>query len=206
VSGADSRPPVSTEPTFPSSDPAYYLSVRGLGNSTPPNSPAPAVSASIHAADGTRLLTVWGLDEMPGVDGQEVWDQDDLTVDKRFHLVPAARLLITLPPTNDRLVLRRLDIEKALDRLGSQALFVKTPSVLHAKAGVLLEHQMDARSQAGGVRYTLSDGPDGMRVSPSGKLTWVAPKETTGESVKAVVTVSDASGREQFHTLTIQVH
>jgi hypothetical protein len=31
--------------------------------------------------------------------------------DKRYHFVPAADLLITVPPTNDRLVLRRLRLE-----------------------------------------------------------------------------------------------
>ncbi|MGO9601597.1 MAG: WD40 repeat domain-containing protein [Isosphaeraceae bacterium] len=209
VSGPNPRPPLSAELTFPSSDPAYYLSVRQQEER--PNRPLHRLTASVHAADGTRLLTVWGLDEMNVLamnvlSGLVTRDQDDSTVDKRFHLLPAARLLITLPPTNDRLVLRRLDIEKALDRLGSQALFVKTPAALHAKAGVLLEHQMHARSQAGGVQYTLTDGPDGMRVSPSGKLTWVAPKEMTRETARAVVAVADASGREQFHALTIQVH
>jgi hypothetical protein len=35
---------------------------------------------------------------------------------------------------------------------------------------------------------------------------WVSQKGMAGESVKAVVSVSDASGREQFHAMTIHVH
>jgi hypothetical protein len=31
----------------------------------------------------------------------------DLTFDKRVHLIPAARLVITVPASNDRLVLHR---------------------------------------------------------------------------------------------------
>ena len=36
----------------------------------------------------------------------------DFTIDKRFHLVPAAGLLITIPVTDDRLVLRRIDLSE----------------------------------------------------------------------------------------------
>ncbi len=45
VRGSDSRPPTSPEMTIPSSDPAYYLSVRGLGESRSPNQPRGAVTA-----------------------------------------------------------------------------------------------------------------------------------------------------------------
>jgi hypothetical protein len=37
----------------------------------------------------------------------EEWIKHDFTFDKRVHLVPEARLLITIPASNDRLVLHR---------------------------------------------------------------------------------------------------
>ncbi len=117
--------------SMPSSDPSYFLTVSGLpdfvtgrGDSSfsflcPP--PGAAVTASIHAmVDGSRLLSIDGLDEMK----VEIEDQQkivtesyatDFTLDKRFHLIPQAHLFITIPRTNDCLVLRRLDIEAALD-------------------------------------------------------------------------------------------
>ena len=77
------------------------------------------MTASVHsAADGTPLLIVKDLDEMEGARPNESWIKDDFTVEKRFHLIPAANLLITIPYTNDRLVLRRLDVRKAVDSLG----------------------------------------------------------------------------------------
>jgi WD40 repeat protein len=204
--GSDSRPPTSPALTIPSTDPVYYLSINGLNQNRSPNSPATAVTASVHAAsDGTRLLTVQQLDEMKGVGNSEAWIADDFTNEKRFHLIPAARLLITIPPTNDRLVLRRLDIEKALDQLRVDTLIVTTPSNLHAEAGKVLHHRIEARSKAGGLRYALADGPDGLTVSPTGELTWTPPRRPVGDTVKAVVTVADPSGRERFHTITIRV-
>jgi hypothetical protein len=216
VSGSelDARSINPPEPAIPSPDPAFYLSIRGLGPSGLPYRPGPAipgapvagpvVAASVHAVDGAKLLTVAGLNEMRGANALEN-NADDFTIDKRFHLVPAAKLLITVPPSNDRLVLRRLDIVRALDKLGTQALLVTSPSSLRARAETRLEHQVEARSKSGGLKYTLADGPDGLKVAPDGKVTWTPPKEASGQTAKAIVTIVEPSGREQFHTLMIRV-
>ena len=37
-----------------------------------------------------------------------------MTIDKRFHFIPAANLLVTVPPSNDRLVLRRLCLDEGI--------------------------------------------------------------------------------------------
>jgi hypothetical protein len=115
------KPPVPHEQTLPSSDPAYYLSISGLVGTAPvsrqgPTSSSGGVKTSIHAtSSGARLLTVGGLSEMADApaedrrtDGTRIIS--DFTIDKRFHLVPAAGLLITIPVANDRLVLRRIDL------------------------------------------------------------------------------------------------
>ena len=86
---------------------------------------------------------------MSGAGDNESSIQGDFTVEKRFHLVPAANLLITIPFTNDRLVLRTLDIGKALDELGGDYFFVTSPSNLHTKADKAVHHQIEARFQSG---------------------------------------------------------
>jgi hypothetical protein len=133
VRGGDSRPGSIPELTIPSTDPAYYLNIDDLGGNAAPRTGGATttakVTAAVHAAgDGTRLLTVKDLDEMNGANQNESSIQDDLTVDKRFHFVPAGNLLVTIPFSNDRLVLRRLDVRKALDkrRYSSSALRTKT--------------------------------------------------------------------------------
>jgi hypothetical protein len=78
---------------------------------------------------------------------------------------------------------------------------------LYAEAGKSVEHQIEARSKAGGLHFTLTQGPDGLAVSPTGKLTWQPPKSLAGtDAVTAVVTVADASGNERFHKLWIRVN
>jgi hypothetical protein len=119
VRATDPRSPGISELAIPSNDPAYYLSINGLAQNGAPNSALKGVTTSVHsAADGTRLLVVKDLDEMNGTTPNESWIKDDFTVEKRFHFIPAANLLITIPFTNDRLLLRRLDISKAGDAIG----------------------------------------------------------------------------------------
>jgi hypothetical protein len=155
--------------------------MNGLSGNIPPNAvggQVPArITASLHAAsDATRLLTVRDLDEMDGARNNESWIQDDFTVEKRFHFVPAANLLVTIPLTNDRLVLGRIDVRQALDKFGRDYLVVTTRSKLCATAGETFNHQNEAFSKAGGIRYTVKQGPDGLTVSETGETTWLPPK------------------------------
>jgi len=86
---------------LPTTDPRFDISLRAADTIT-----------LLRAADGTRILTVTALDEMNGALQQGDIVRDGISLENRYHVVPAGRLLVTIPPTNDRLVLRRLDIEK----------------------------------------------------------------------------------------------
>jgi hypothetical protein len=183
-----------------------------LGGNTNPHErnglPSSSLSVSVHAAcDGARLISVKELDEMGSSATNESSIPDDFTVDKRFHLVPPADLLITIPFSNDRLVLRRLDIGKALDQLGSEDILVTSPSTLFAEVGKALNHQINARSKAGGIRYEVTRRLAGMTVSSTGMVAWL-PKSTpaAGDFFAATVRIVDSSGQTRIHTLKIRVH
>jgi hypothetical protein len=85
---------------FPTTDPRFDISLRAADTIT-----------LLRAADGTRISTVTGLDEMNGTLQQGDIVRDGISLENRYHIVPTAKLLMTSPPTNDRLVLRRLDVE-----------------------------------------------------------------------------------------------
>jgi Trypsin-like peptidase domain len=109
--------------TYPGSDPvgrylpacqgAYYLHL-GSGP-RPPNVPAQQRGLAIHKLGLDRpLLEIANL-ELPGPDDPLL--KHGFTFDKRFHLVPQAKLLIVIPSSNDRLILHRVDLEQALEKL-----------------------------------------------------------------------------------------
>jgi len=212
----EGKPAAPPEPSMPSCEPAFYLKISGLIWTDPaarqgPTSASGGVRASVHdTQSGNRLLTVVGLSEMADVvpeDRRPDYTRviTDFTIDKRFHLVPAAGLFITIPATNDRLVLRRLDLGEALDRTGEDYLIVNSTPVLAAKVGQKLEHQIVAKSKKGGLSFSLAEGPQGLTVGPEGKVTWLPPQTLRGEEVNAAVTVKAASGQERIHHLRILV-
>ena len=102
--------------------------------------------------------------------------------------------------------LRRLEIDKALEQAGADDLFVTSPLLLFVTAGDRLDHQIVARSRKGGIKYSLTNGPDGLTVTPDGKVGWLVPGSLEGQEVEAVVTVEDATGQERFRKITIKIH
>jgi S1-C subfamily serine protease len=108
------------EPALPACHGDYYLSLpssdrpgQGPMQRFPPRRPGapqpsqpPAEKSATIAVHSLRndkpIATVPHLDlPAPG----EEWIKHDLTFDKRIHLIPEARLIITIPASNDRLVL-----------------------------------------------------------------------------------------------------
>jgi hypothetical protein len=67
---------------------------------------------------------------------------DPLALDKRFHFIPDAKLEIHIPMSNDRLVLKRLDIEAALEKSGIDYLFITSHAPGTAKRGATFRYQL----------------------------------------------------------------
>jgi Putative Ig domain len=188
---------------IPSADPAYYLSV--VGFSTPWNSTRGPVRVSVHAADGSYLLTVRDLDEMEGPVPTSAGASSNFTSEKRYHFIPSAKLLITVPFSNDRVVLRRLDIEKALQELAPSYLIVTSPPNLAATAGKPFHHQIEVKSSKSKLNYTRLSGPEGLSVSPEGEINWPSPSRSRAKNVTAVISVTDDTGNKRVHTVWIHV-
>jgi len=152
-------------------------------------------SISLYTTTDKRLLlTLPKLEELGG----DYWD-----IEKQIFLVPAAKLLVTIPSSRDRLFLRRFDLVAQLNKSGIDYLFVSTipPAVFHK--GQIYAYQMDVKSKHGGVKYILDSGPPGMTLSKTGRLQWaVSPGETSAEE-HVIVRVQDSTGQEIYHTFRI---
>jgi hypothetical protein len=126
-----------------------------------------------------------------------------ITPDKRFHFVPDARLVIGIPTTNDRLILQQFDLLKALKDAAIDYLFVTSSPITSAAKNSNYIDQIQVESKRGDVAFSLESGPSGMSITPSGKLTWTAGSAESEATV--IVRITDASGKEIFHTFTISV-
>jgi len=186
----------------PAHEPGYFLALHTAGNGGLPNSPygkgaspnLPAVrEVAVYSDDRKRLFALPDCDELkPG--SAVYWE-------KRVHYYPRVGLLVTLADKN-RLILRRVDLIKQLNRSGADYLLVisRPPAV---RPGTLFAYRLDVRSKQGGVKVQLESGPDGMKVTPDGRVTWAVPADFGPAEAEVVLTLSDASGQEVLHTFRI---
>jgi hypothetical protein len=203
ISSAGPSNPVVLSPVacFPSSLPGYYLTLPVRGHADSPARPGGSgPTGSICLVGNDRpLVSLPPLPELaPRVD---LYGASDFTLDKRVHFLAHADLLVTIPDTNDALVLRKFDVLAELDKSGIDYLFVSSTPVLSARKGSVYRYPIEVKSKRGGVTFKLESGPDGMAVSPAGVVTWQAPPGAGEASV--IITVADASGQEIFHTFNV---
>ena len=130
--------------------------------------------------------------------------KDDFSFDRRAYFIPSAGALAIIPGTNDKIVLHPLDVMSALRRSGIDYLFVASTPVTSARRGRSYTYKIEVASKHGGVNCRLESGPQGMRLSSSGTLTWRVPHSYTGVA-GVIVLVKDRSGQERFHTFQIAV-
>jgi hypothetical protein len=155
------------------------------------------------SADRQPVYTVKGVEKMTGSSLNSNWGY--VFGEPRVHYVPSANVLLTLPESNDRVVVRPLDLMEGLDRSGEPYLFVASVPRTRVATGTTYAYRLDVRSKAGGVTYKLESGPAGMTLSPAGELRWDVPARQDGKVPRVVITVRDASGKEVLHAFEITV-
>jgi hypothetical protein len=131
--------------------------------------------------------------------------REKITHDKRVHFIPAANLLITIPGTNDKLVLHRFDPEAALEKSDVDYLLIRTTPTTTAKRGEMYRYKMAVKSKKGGVKIRLESGPEGMKVSAEGEVTWKVPAMGDEQEVDIILAVTDKSDREVFQSFKVQL-
>lgn len=156
----------------------------------------------LHAAGDDRPLG-----ELAGVEppaGLNHWGREKFGIDKRFFLVPSAQLLVVLPESLDRLVLHRVDLDKILAKTPYDYLVVASRPPRDAVANTVYAYEPVVKSKAGGVKTKLDAGPKGMKLE-DGKLTWAVPAGLAGREADVSIAVTDAAGREVFHSFKLDV-
>lgn len=160
------------------------------------------LTVSVYSETDIKLLvTLPEMEEMawPG------YPRSGMTLDKRIHAMPDAQLMITIPDSKDRLVLRRFDLVEELGQAGIDYLYVNSRPARIALKGQRFVYQLDVKSKRGNVQYSLESGAPGMTLSKTGKLEWGVPAHYQGKEESIIISIRDASGQELFHTFKIAV-
>ncbi len=102
-------------------------------------------------------------------------------------------------------MIHRLDIEKLLAKAEYDYLVVLSQAPREAARGRPFAYTPVVKSRKGGLKLKLEAGPDGMQLTSGGKLTWNVPKDCAEKEVDVIVSASDASGQEVFHSFKLSI-
>jgi hypothetical protein len=185
----------------PAHEPGYFLALHSAGNGELPLAPGgpkesaklpPVGEVAVYTHDRKKLFSV--------EDCAELQSGSDLHWEKRVHYYPRSGLMITVD--KDRLVLRRVNLIERLQKSGANFLVVLSQPPL-ARAGTAFSYKLAIRSKNGGVKAKLESGPDGLKVTPDGTVTWAVPANFAQAEADVLLTLTDASAQEVFHKFKI---
>jgi S1-C subfamily serine protease len=125
--------------------------------------------------------------------------------DQRIYYVPQAKVLLTLPEANDKVVVRRVDLAEELAKSGKDYLVVLSEPPQKLEVGKMLKYQIDAKSNGAGQTYKLDSAPDGMTVSNAGEITWQPKSRPLGGKVNISCIVSNTAGKSVDHDFEMSV-
>jgi uncharacterized protein (TIGR03067 family) len=185
---------------IPSVQGPYYLSIDM--NKVGITSTA-KLALGVHLAGASQpLATLPGLGLPEGMSG---WDRDAFQSDRRFHFIPDARLLIIIPSTNDKLVLHKLDMDKVLEKSGTDYLFVSSRPVESVGKTGAYRYQVAAKSSKGGLTYKLEAAPKGMEISKDGLITWTVPADFKDADALVILNIGDSLGKQVMQTFNVTI-
>jgi hypothetical protein len=116
-----------------------------------------------------------------------------LTAHDRFHLFPAAELLVIL--SGDKLHLTRVDLRRGLDDAKADYVAIVGRPPVAAVRGRTYSYELVAWSLNRTVTWQLVDGPPGMAVSNRNELTWAVPADF--KPAEVVVKLKATSGGQE---------
>jgi predicted Zn finger-like uncharacterized protein len=172
-------------------------------NPKPPAAGAALDPTLFYPGDDRPLARV-GADDLTGVFGGPL-TPGRLAADQAVHLIPAAELLVVIPPPYDKLVLRRFDLEKVLAKADFDFLFVTSRPPPAAERGTTFGYRVEALSRKGGVRVDLTKGPPGLEVTGDGRVRWEVPADFAEAAADVTLTVTDASGQKAVQEFRLMV-
>lgn len=124
---------------------------------------------------------------------------------QRLYYIPDANLIVTLPHTNDQLIVRRFNLDEVLAKSDIDYLFVASRPRVTAERGKPYTYSVRVKSKRGGVKYQLAAGPTGMTISTAGVVNWTAPASYADKTADVLLSVSDASGQEVFQNFSLEL-
>lgn len=187
---------------LPAAQGPFYLSIAGIDIFNPVK---PTFRPMVHVDRDTQPLV--SLPELTGMDslGDRFGRGETRDLDQRLFLIADAKLLAILPEAADKLILHRFDLDAMLDKASIDYLFMTGQLPPTVARGATFSYAPTIRSKKGGVKVRVESGPDRMKVTADGKVTWPVPTAGSDKEVNVLLSVTDASGQETLHAFKLLI-
>lgn len=126
-----------------------------------------------------------------------------LTLDQRVTIIPKLDAIVFVPYSDDRLILRKMNIPRMLDQAGKYDCLVLSSPRHFAKAGREWTYEIKAIGIHEPLKFSLRQGPRSMTISDDGQLRWAVENGLTG-SADVIVDITDSQGHMIPHPFTIR--
>jgi hypothetical protein len=199
-------PSASRLPLIPSTHPRFYVAVpsepgiqRNLGRD-----PFEGADATLHIlGKESRIINLPPL-QLGRSEGNPSWTRSDFSLDKRVHYIVAGKQIVTIPFSNDRIIVQPFDFEVELAKARIDYLFVTSVAPAGIYRGRQYRYQIEvATSVEAAPRFELASGPDGMEVSQDGLVTWDVPRDLREQSEAVILTISTPDGQSVYETFDL---
>jgi Trypsin-like peptidase domain len=186
---------------LPAVNGSYYLAL--MINLSPGASRDGKSGLTLHMPGSTQPLSWLEGVELP--DKLNSWDREKFALDQRIFLIPDAKLLITIPLANDKLILHRLDVEKEVEKSNRDYLFIYSEPPERVRKGSRFRYQLAVKSRKGGLAYRVDFGPKGMVITPDGLVRWDVPADFKETETQVNLSLRDKIGQEVVQTFKLVI-
>lgn len=133
----------------------------------------------------------------------ESWITHDFTMDKRVYFNLESHALVTIPFSNDCVVVQEFDLRSELKNSDLDYFFVSSTPNRVCTPGKSYAYQVEVESNRKKIVFEVASGPEKMTISPKGKVTWNVPKDFKEESVDVILSISDGDSLQTYDSFTI---
>jgi hypothetical protein len=119
------------------------------------------------------------------------------------YYVVSANALLSIPFSNDKIVMQSFDLLRELGNSPADYFFVASVPVRVFEVGKTYQYRIEVASRRPGAKFELTSGPEGMRVSRTGEVTWEVPEDFAEESVDVIVGITNSANQSCYDTFTI---
>lgn len=180
---------------FPSSHPIIYLSLLGrrAGEDQTQSQSTKGIVRMIGAEASLASLPPTGL-EPPDASGR----YSGPNLDKRLYLDVEAGILVSIPFSDDKVLVQPFDLHAELKKTATDYLVATAPKNTMFEPGGIYQNKIQVETNRPNIGYRLLSGPKGMEISPTGVLVWKVPRLYQPNIVDVILSITSDGNHQTY--------